>query len=62
MSKPKYFAYNVRNYQGKEEKDQASWTKVGVAFEHKDGKGFDVVLEAFPVEGRITIREPREKK
>jgi hypothetical protein len=36
-------------------------TKVGVAFEHKDGKGFEVVLEAFPVDGRITLRAPKEK-
>jgi hypothetical protein len=25
------------------------------------GKGFDVVLEALPVNGRVSIREPKEK-
>jgi hypothetical protein len=27
----------------------------------KDGKGFDVVLEALPVNGRVSIRAPKEK-
>jgi hypothetical protein len=30
-------------------------------FEHKDGKGFDVILEALPVNGRVSVREPKEK-
>lgn len=62
MTQPKFHAYNVRNYKDGEGKDDAFWTKIGVVFEHKDGKGYDVVLEAFPVDGRITIREPKEKK
>jgi hypothetical protein len=30
-------------------------------FAHQDGKGFDVVLEAVPINGRVVIREPKEK-
>jgi hypothetical protein len=59
MAKPKFHAYSVREYE-KDGKKDSFWTKIGVVFEHKDGKGFDVVLEALPVNGRVTIREPKE--
>jgi len=59
--KPKFHAYNVRNYKKPDGAEDAFWTKIGVVFEHKDGKGYDVVLECFPIDGRITIREPKEK-
>ena len=31
---------------------------------HRDGKGFDVVLDAVPVNGRVAIRwnDPKKKK
>lgn len=37
------------------------WDRVGAAFPHKDGQGFDVVLDALPVSGRVTLRVPMEK-
>jgi len=40
---------------------ESFWTKIGVVFAHNDGKGFDVVLEALPVNGRVSIRGPKEK-
>ena len=33
------------------------WTKVGAAFENRDGS-WSVVLDAIPVNGRLQIREP----
>lgn len=37
------------------------WTRIGRMFPHKDGKGFDLALNALPINGRIVIRqeEPR---
>ena len=32
-----------------------SWTKVGVAFPHKDGVGFNVQLRSLPVDGRLVV-------
>jgi hypothetical protein len=58
MAKPVFHAYSVREYE-KDGKKDSFWTKIGVVFPHKDGKGFDVVLEAFPVNGRIALREPK---
>ena len=39
------------------------WTRIGRLFPHKDGKGYDVVLNALPINGRIVIRqeEPKEE-
>ena len=34
----------------------SSWLKIGVAFVHKDGKGFDIALDALPVKGRVVLR------
>ena len=50
-----YIAYGVRDG----EDSQSHWTRVGAAFSHKDGAGYDVVLDAVPVNGRIVLREPK---
>jgi hypothetical protein len=31
------------------------WTKIGAAFPHKEGAGFNVELKAFPVDGRLVV-------
>jgi hypothetical protein len=56
--KPAYVAYSVREREGK----KARFTEIGVAFPHKDGKGFDILYDAIPLSGRITLRVPSEKK
>ena len=38
------------------------WTKVGAAWAHKDGKGFDITLDMIPYNGRLKLREPRDKE
>jgi hypothetical protein len=39
------------------EGDDAFWTRIGSAWPHKDGKGFNLNLSALPVNGRIVLRE-----
>jgi hypothetical protein len=58
--RPPYIAYSVREREGK----KAKFTEIGVAFPHKDGKGFDILYDAIPLSGRITLRvsEPKEQK
>jgi hypothetical protein len=56
--KPAFVAYSVREREGK----KARFTEIGVAFSHKDGKGFDILCDAIPVSGRIVLRVPSEKK
>lgn len=42
------------------EGDDAFWTRVGSAWPHKDGKGFNITLSALPVNGRVVLREPND--
>ncbi len=59
-NKPSHNVYTVRDG-GEHGTDY--WTKIGVAFAHNDGKGFSVMLEALPIDGKLTIRtaEPKDK-
>lgn len=54
--RPAFDAYVVDG-DGKE----AFWSKIGAAWPHEDGKGYNVQLTAIPVNGRIALRLPREK-
>jgi hypothetical protein len=58
--KPAFHAYSVRKYKKSDGTEDAFWNKIGAVFAHKDSKGFDVVLDCLPIDGRVTIREPRE--
>ena len=41
------------------EGDNAFWTKIGAAWQHEDGKGFNILLTAMPLNGRLVVREPK---
>ncbi len=51
-------AFSVREREGK----KSRWTEIGVAFAHRDGKGFDILFDVVPLNGRITLRVPGDKK
>ena len=36
---------------------QARWTRVGAAWPNRDGKGFNILCDAVPLQGRIVMRE-----
>lgn len=42
-------------------RDKGPWVRVGVAFPNEDGS-LNVQLNAFPVDGKCQIREPKEKE
>lgn len=44
------------------EGDDAFWTKIGAAWQHQDGKGFNIQLSCLPLNGRLVIREPKAAK
>ena len=56
---PTHRAYSVRNFG--EDNKKSYWTQIGSAWEHSDGKGFNIQLESFPVNGQLTIRPVKEK-
>jgi hypothetical protein len=39
------------------EGDKASWTEIGALWPHEDGNGFNLVLRALPMNGRVVIRQ-----
>ena len=55
--KPSHIAYSIRQRDGKDSK----WTEIGVAFPHKDGKGYDILFDVVPLSGRLTIRVQEPK-
>jgi hypothetical protein len=54
---PSHIAYHVRDG-----KDKGYFTRIGAAWPHKDGQGFNIQLEVVPLSGRITLRVASEKK
>ena len=40
---------------------KAFWTRIGSAWAHADGSGFNIQLDAVPIDGKITLRVPAEK-
>ena len=56
--KPDFIAYNVK--EGRDGKPH--FNRVGAAWQHKDGQGYEVTLDSVPVSGRITLRERREER
>lgn len=57
--RPTHIAYHVR--EGKNG-DKGFWTRIGVAWAHQDGKGFNIQLEVAPLDGRVSLRLDSEKK
>ena len=55
---PTHVAYHLRDREGK----KAFWTRIGVAWAHGDGKGFNVQLDCIPFDGRVTLRVASEPK
>lgn len=56
---PDFVAFNVR--EGKDG-GKGFWTRIGAAWAHADGKGFNLQIEAVPLDGRITLRVVSENK
>lgn len=49
-------------YQSIKTKDpQPFFRRIGSAWIHSDGKGFNVQLESFPLDGRVQLRVPTER-
>ena len=38
------------------------WTRIGSAWPHADGKGFNIQIELVPLDGRITLRVVADDK
>ena len=50
---PTHRAYSVIRREGQDD----FWLNIGLVFPHKDGSGFNIMLQAFPLDGKIVCRE-----
>jgi hypothetical protein len=55
---PTHIAYQVRDRDG----GKGFWTRIGSVWPHADGKGFNIQIDAVPLDGRITLRVVDEPK
>jgi hypothetical protein len=56
-----YFnVFTVREFEGSTGQKAKSWTKVGVAFPHREGPGFNLELSALPLDGRLVALVPND--
>ena len=50
---PTHRAYSVIQREGQDD----YWLNIGLVFPHKDNGGFNLILQAFPLDGKIVVRE-----
>ena len=50
---PTHRVYTVIKREGQDD----YWLNIGLVFPHKDGNGFNIVLQALPLDGKIVCRE-----
>ncbi|MFB2553795.1 hypothetical protein [Ensifer soli] len=55
--RPSHAVYHVEG-EGK----KAYWTKIGAAWMHDDGEGFNISISCIPVNGRLTVRKPKAEE
>ena len=55
---PTHIAYHVKDIG----KDDSIWTRIGCAWPHTDGKGFNIQMDVLPIDGRISLRTTPEEK
>jgi hypothetical protein len=54
---PTYRAFTViKRGEGKDD----FWLAIGAAFQHQDGDGYNIVLQALPIDGKIVLRLPKD--
>ena len=51
-------AYAVQEFDTGNGQKARSWTRIGAAFPHKDGTGFNIELHSLPLDGRIVLFPP----
>ena len=54
---PTHRAYSVIRREGQDD----YWLNLGLVFPHKDGNGFNLILQALPLDGKIVCREIAEE-
>ena len=59
-SGPTHRVYTLIPRKDADGKEDNFWLNIGSAFEHSDNKGFNLVMEAMPLDGKLVLREVKE--
>jgi len=54
---PDFIAFHVRESNGG--KGKGFWTRIGAAWKHDDGEGFNLSIDMVPLDGKIVLRTPK---
>ena len=54
--------FTVEEFDGADGKAARNWLKVGVAFRHASGNGFNIELRAFPRDGKLVVLPPQSEE
>ena len=54
---PAYRAFTIVKREGTDD----FWLPIGAAFARQDGEGFNLVLQALPIDGRVVLRTPKDE-
>jgi hypothetical protein len=57
-AQPTHTAYTVIKREGQDD----YWLAIGAAFMHQDGDGYNVLLQALPIDGKIVLRLPKAQE
>ena len=55
MAELAFRAYTVIKREGKED----FWLNIGAAYAHGNGEGYNILLQAMPLDGKIVLRPPK---
>ncbi|HEY4364926.1 MAG TPA: hypothetical protein VGN17_28435 [Bryobacteraceae bacterium] len=55
---PSHVVYHVRDAKS----GKGFWNRIGSAWAHADGNGFNAQLDVVPLDGRVTLRVASDKK
>jgi hypothetical protein len=54
---PAFVAFHVR--ENKDPNGKGFWTRIGAAWPHEDGEGFNLQIDVLPIDGKIVLRTPK---
>jgi hypothetical protein len=54
--------FTVEEFDAADGKTARNWLKVGVAFPHASGNGFNIELRAFPRDGKLVVLSPQSEE
>jgi hypothetical protein len=52
--------HNVYTVEDRGEGEDPFWLKIGAAWPHKDGRGYNITLSALPLDNRLVLRVPAD--